>query len=63
MRSYLHVAVGSAIGLARFTLGGWLQRRLDGALPRAGALASVVLGLLATFAGIAPGRALIPTRA
>jgi CrcB protein len=38
MGSYLYVAAGSAAGgLARFILGGWLQRRLDGLVPRAGA--------------------------
>lgn len=39
MLNYFYVAVGSAAGgLARYTAGGWLQRRLDDWAPRAGAL-------------------------
>lgn len=47
MGSYAYVAIGSALGgVARFTLGGWLQRRLDASMP--------------TFAGVALGRVLLP---
>ena len=52
MRSYLYVAIGSAVGgLARYALGGWLQRRLDGSLPRAGALPFPVGTLIVNVTG------------
>ena len=52
MASYLYVAIGSAIGgLARFTLGAWLQRRLDAWLPHAGALSFPVGTLLVNVSG------------
>lgn len=52
MRSYLYVAIGSAGGgLARFILGGWLQRRLDAWVPRAGEIAFPIGTLLVNVTG------------
>jgi CrcB protein len=52
MGSYLYVAIGSAAGgVARFVLGGWLQRRLDGSLPRVGRLAFPVGTLAVNVTG------------
>lgn len=52
MGSYAYVAIGSALGgVARFTLGGWLQRRLDASMPHAGALAFPIGTLLVNATG------------
>ena len=52
MHSYLYVAIGSAGGgLARFVLGGWIQRRFDGWVPRAGAFPFPVGTLLVNVTG------------
>ena len=52
MLSYLYVAVGSAIGgVARFAVGGWLQRRLDDWAPRAGALPFPIGTLIVNVTG------------
>jgi CrcB protein len=52
MGSYLYVAAGSAAGgLARFIVGGWLQRRLDDWMPRAGALPFPIGTLLVNVTG------------
>jgi CrcB protein len=52
MLSYLYVAVGSAVGgVARFTLGSWLQRRLDDWAPRAGALPFPIGTLIVNVTG------------
>lgn len=52
MGSYAYVAIGSALGgVARFTLGGWLQRRLDASMPHAGLLAFPIGTLLVNVTG------------
>jgi CrcB protein len=52
MRSYVYVALGSAVGgLARYGLGTWLQRHLDDRMPRAGALSFPVGTLLVNVTG------------
>ena len=52
MGSYLYVAIGSAVGgLARFIVGSWLQRRLDGWMPRSGALPFPVGTLIVNVTG------------
>ena len=52
MGSYAYVAIGSALGgLARFTLGGWLQRRLDASMPHAGLLTFPIGTLLVNVTG------------
>jgi CrcB protein len=52
MLSYLYVAVGSALGgLARYGVGGWLQRRLDLLVPRSGPLPFPVGTLVVNVTG------------
>ena len=52
MTSYLYVAIGSAMGgVARFTLGGWIQHRLDQWIPRAGALPFPIGTLIVNVTG------------
>ena len=52
MGSYAYVAIGSALGgVARFTLGGWLQRRLDASMPHAGLSAFPIGTLLVNVTG------------
>ena len=52
MRSYLYVAIGSAAGgLARFALGGWLQRRFEAWMTHAGSPAFPVGTLLVNVTG------------
>lgn len=52
MGSYAYVAIGSALGgVARFTLGGWLQRRLDASMPHAGLLSFPIGTLLVNVTG------------
>ena len=52
MGSYAYVAIGSALGgVARFTLGGWLQRRLDASMPHAGLFAFPIGTLLVNVTG------------
>ena len=70
MGSYAYVAIGSALGgVARFTLGGWLQGRLDASMPHAGLLAFPIgtllvnvtaSALLAMFAGAGFARMRLP---
>jgi CrcB protein len=52
MRSYLYVAVGSAVGgVARFVVGRWLQRRLDGWIPHGEALPFPIGTLIVNVTG------------
>ncbi len=52
MGSYAYVAIGSAFGgAARFTLGAWLQRRLDASIPHAGLVSFPIGTLLVNVTG------------
>jgi fluoride exporter len=52
MLSYAYVAVGSALGgLARYGVGGWLQRRLDDVVPRSTAVPFPIGTLIVNVTG------------